>query len=77
MFARTFQRAQAEPLPFSLPVSAWTSRTAGFDVNEVESVSADPPVATGCLRGFCWAVAIESAAGLLFFVIWHLSHLRL
>lgn len=75
MFARTFERSQAEPVPFSLPVGARTSLLARFDVHEevTESISADPPVASGCLRGFCWAMGIEGAAGLLFFLLWHLA----
>jgi len=42
---------------------------------EAECPPGEFPTASGCLRGFCWAVGIEAAAALCAFLLWHFRFL--
>ena len=84
MSVRAFEGSSLEPIPFSLPtllsgcaIPAEDARACEAAVfSEEEEWPADEiPTATGCLRGFCWAIGIECAAAFCAFGIWHLWRL--
>jgi hypothetical protein len=79
MPVRTFARSQANPLPFTLHTFPHPSLARGAGAEEVhrESGPDEAPMATGCLRGICWAIAIEAVAGAVLFALWHFRHLLL
>jgi len=76
MSVRTFDTSALDaasmlPMPASDAADLRSARSAAFD--EVEQSSTDDiPTSTGCLRGLCWAIGIESAAALCAYGIWRL-----
>jgi hypothetical protein len=71
MSART--NSNLEPEPSSLPLRmrlATASAWRGVELVPRENAAAgEIPTIAGCLRGVCWGLAIEGAAGLLFYAM--------
>ncbi|HEX4030357.1 MAG TPA: hypothetical protein VHX20_08320 [Terracidiphilus sp.] len=74
--------AGMEPVPFSVPASACapplphSRQAAHIQTGHIQAASdfaADEmPLSTRCLRGLCWALAIECSMAFCAFEAWHL-----
>jgi hypothetical protein len=74
MSVRTLDSSGLEPIPFSLPMSSYAIPPAAAPaLSEEEEWPADEiPTASGCLRGFCWAIGIECATACCAYAVWRL-----
>jgi hypothetical protein len=76
MQSYSVERSTMEPIPFSLQMNSFTfsasAADAAFFQSEQERLYDEGLPAHGFLRGFCWAMAIESLAALLAYEFWHL-----
>ena len=74
MSVRALESPVLEPIPFSLPSSSYAipPAAAAAPSEEEEWPAGEIPTATGCLRGFCWAIGIEAVAGFCAYGMWRL-----
>jgi hypothetical protein len=74
MSVRTLDSSTLEPIPFSLPMSSYAIPPVDAQAlsEEEEWPAIEIPTASGCLRGFCWAIGIEGATGFCAYAVWRL-----
>jgi hypothetical protein len=75
MSIRTFETTQAKLLPFTSRGFASANSARCLGTENPESSSDRLPRAAGCVRGLCWAIAIEAILGISLFVLWRFHHL--
>jgi hypothetical protein len=78
MSVRAIESSPADTFPFPPRASTCASPAMGGAADEeialepeAECPPGEFPTASGCLRGFCWAVGIEAAAALCGFLLWY------
>jgi hypothetical protein len=78
MTVRTMEGSTLEPIPFALLPGACAVPLRDLDTRTTTALSEpedrsleEIPTATGCLRGFCWAICIECAAAACAYGFWH------
>jgi hypothetical protein len=71
MTVRTFEHSRLEPIPFPLQMSGYATPAPTLR-SAITRHREKIPCALGCLRGLCWAVAIECTAAFCAYEAWHL-----
>lgn len=72
MSDRILESSQLESFPFPLQAPRCVTIPVAMHVESAKALSRRPApaVTLGCLRGFCWAMAIEMATTLSIVALW-------
>jgi hypothetical protein len=74
MTVRVIESSELGSFPFPVTMSGGVAiaRPAPIPAHDEECATDEVPTAAGCLRGLCWGLALEAAAGVILYGAWRL-----